>query len=598
MNFSDKPPLWLLQKEDTPFLCLSFLFSILLHGLLFIVLAATRIFQPFTGFSGEFELIWLSPSSRESAMMAHEKKAPVVHSTAAPTVATRANRTGSLKYSIAEQKAAPPTSARTTPVVKPPSPRVVDVPEKLESESFTAEADAEMVVSRFGGKVVEIVGKDIEIPVYRVFSAAQKSPGQRAMVQYLPETENHAPEEAMPVRRIEPPVQKSLDIHAGNDLTDRIERVVTMPTAVVTPTNKSIAATVPPDTKVKTVAVKRSEQPSAMPEPVVAPPSRISTFATEPVNEKAGNDAMKRSEIVVLPPAAERVANVEKIVVARVQPVLLRQSSSVRTTVSLHRSSARETEIIPPEHRPLAATVPVPSPKNPSETDRPATRSALRETVRPKRPEVSAPPPGEVPVERQGQVMPKAEPAIVKSSPVVQPDPKPMLGKPLPSQPEKPRAIFMPPLAGDLKIVITGKEDIKVEAVFREFRKARRGRPVTRGEARNTRSIPLKRARTHLNVHEAVVEIAEEGVYDLLIRSADGKPVTASFVLKVHESGKGAVTKNLGKRTLPDGALLARILMPEGLLWDDESYFTGTMEDSDSITRFHTETGLVWREFR
>lgn len=589
------PTLWLLQKEDTPVLCLSLFASIILHGLLFLVLAATRIFQPFTGVSGELELVWLSPYSWESAPTAYEKKDPVVRSAAAPTGVKPANRTGALKPYTDEQKAAPPTSARTTPVVKPPSSRVVDVPEKLESESFTAEADAEMVVSRFGGKVVEIVGKDIEIPVYRVFSAAQKSPGQRAMVQYLPETAEHAPKKPAPVKMMDPPVPKSLDNNAGTHLTDRVEQA--SPPVVVAPARKSIAATEPPDTKAKPVSVKRNEQPAAMPEPVVALPSRMSTVATESVTEEAGIGAKKLPEKDVFPPAAERLVTVEKIVVAKEQSVQHRQSSStVRTTVSPDRLPARIVEIIPREQQPLAATVLVPSPKNPTDVNRSATRTVLRETVRPQRPEAFAPAQEKRPMERQEQVTPKAELVIRKPSPVV--EPKPAQGKPLPAQPEKPRAILMPPLSGDLKIVITGKEDIRVEAVFREFRKARRGRPLTRGEAQNKRSVPLKRARTNLNVHEAVIEIAEEGVYDLLIRAADGKPVTASFVLKVHESGKGAVSKNLGKRTLPDGALLVRILMPEGLLWDDESYFTGTMEDSDSITRFHTETGLVWREFR
>jgi hypothetical protein len=529
--------------------------------------------------------------------MAHEKKAPVVHRAAAPTGAKPANRTGAQKYPTAEQKAALPSIARTTPVVKPPSSRVVDVPEKLESESFTAEADAEMVVSRFGGKVVEVVGKDIEIPVYRVFSAAQKSLGQRAMVQYLPETENHAPEKPVPVKMKEPPVQKSLDKKAGADLTDRIEQEVTVPAVVVTPTKKIIAATESPDTKAKTVAEKRVEQPVAAPEPMVVAVVKNSSTTPEPVKEKRGDESMKRVEKETFPPVAERVTNMKKKVVVGEKPVQLRQSSSMAKPVSETLSPVHDPGVTPREQLRVAA-VPLLSPKNPTEVDRPATRSVLRETVHQQRPEVSVPPLEKRPVERQEQVMPKADPVIRKSSPVVEPKPKPVLGKPSPAQPEKPRAIFLPPLAGDLKIVVTGKEDIKVEAVFREFRKARRSRPMTRGEALNKRSIPLKRARTNLNVHEAVIEIAEEGVYDLTIRSADGKPVTASFVLKMHESGKGAVTKNLGRRTLPDGALLARILMPEGLLWDDESYFTGTMEDSDSITRFHTETGLVWREFR
>ncbi|NMC72842.1 MAG: hypothetical protein GYA56_00500, partial [Geobacteraceae bacterium] len=62
--------LWLLQRDDTPFLCLSFLASILLHGALFAVLAATRVFQPFTGQPGPFELVWFSLSAPESQQQA------------------------------------------------------------------------------------------------------------------------------------------------------------------------------------------------------------------------------------------------------------------------------------------------------------------------------------------------------------------------------------------------------------------------------------------------------------------------------------------------------------------------------------------------
>jgi len=38
--------------------------------------------------------------------------------------------------------------------------------------------------------------------------------------------------------------------------------------------------------------------------------------------------------------------------------------------------------------------------------------------------------------------------------------------------------------------------------------------------------------------------------------------------------------------------------MPEGILWDDDSSFSGNMEDSESITKFNAETGVVWREYK
>jgi hypothetical protein len=692
-------PLWLLQREDTPFLCLSFLASLLLHGLLFIILAATRIFHPFTGVSGEFELVWFSSPSAEPGQMEPVKKADVVERVAVQTGTKPADRARQLIFPVPGNSAVLPPTIRSTPPVKPPSSRVVDVAEASVNEPLPDKADAEMVISRFGGKVIEIVGKDIEIPVYKVFSAAQKSPNQRAMVQYLPEKDNHAAEKSVPVEKVKPPVPKSLDKKGGNSVAKRIEPAAPAPEiAMVAPEKSSAVAAEPLEIKAETVAVKRSEQPEKAPEAVVVAAVKRSPAAPEPLNEKAGNEPLTRMEKDSPPPAAERVANVEKIVVARVQPVQPRQSSSVVKTVPETPSGARKSKPGTRE-QPLVASVAVPSPRKTTEEKRTSSRVATIETSPLQRPEPPVPlaerprerpvpatpkivlrvdkpnrpvpkqeppavgpsarlepnpapsvvtvssvrektfetsplqrpeppaPPAERPrerpvpatqivvlrVDKPNRPVPKQEPLAFRPSASLEPKPAPSVvtvssvrektvepapGKSVPVVPEKPHAIFLPPLAGDLKIVITGKEDIKVEAVFREFRKLRRSRPITRGEARNSRSVPLKRARTKQNVHETVIEIAEEGVYDLTIRSADGKPVTAAFVLKIRESGTGAVTKNLGKRTLPDGALLARILMPEGILWEDESYFTGTIEDSDSITRFNADKGLVWREFR
>jgi len=36
--------------------------------------------------------------------------------------------------------------------------------------------------------------------------------------------------------------------------------------------------------------------------------------------------------------------------------------------------------------------------------------------------------------------------------------------------------------------------------------------------------------------------------------------------------------------------------MPEAIFWDDDSYFTGTIEGAESITKFNGSTGLYWTE--
>ncbi|NMC74475.1 MAG: hypothetical protein GYA56_09010, partial [Geobacteraceae bacterium] len=291
-----------------------------------------------------------------------------------------------------------------------------------------------------------------------------------------------------------------------------------------------------------------------------------------------------------------------------VAPALPRVATAAEPLPKIAEEEKRPSPPVPSLHQPS------PPPVRPAEIPRERTAPAalkgalpagtslhLRPQPEPEpvRPLVAMEAKGTPPAVPISPVIGSRRPAAAAPLPALKEKPtEPAHGKPSQADPEKPRAILAPPLSGDLKIVIIGQEDITVEAVFREFRRARRNRPLTRGEARNSRGVPLKRARTQLNVHEAAIEIAEEGVYDLTVRSANGGPVTAAFVIKIHEKGSGAITRNLGRRALRDGALLARILMPDGIFWDDESSFTGTMEDSDSMTRFNTETGLVWREFQ
>lgn len=651
-------PLWLLQRDDTPFLCLSFLASVLLHGALFIVLAATRIFQPFTGDSGQFELVWFSLSASESQQPVAPQKAEVGGKVEAPSGRGGMESSRKVKHAAAGRpRALPPPllpAASKQPHPTAPAPVPTGMRKALPQELPAQGADAEMVISRFGGKVVEIVDKDSEIPVYRTFSTAQKSPNPMAMVQYLPETGGNALEKHTSLKTVESPVPKPIDTKAATSGTVPIAKPGAAPAvAVAAPVQKMPAAAEQPVPEKKTVAEKRTDPPVPAPQPAVTVEVKKSPASPEPAPEKAGNVTITRTVKEFQPSTSEKGAMAVTKIVVKEQTVQLRQSSSVVKRVAETRTPVREPAAVAPAPR-RVATAAAPLPKVAAEEKRPSspvpapvpsllhpspppvrTVEIPRERTAPAAPKIALrvdtshhPKPEPAPVRAPGRIQPKAEPlpvrplptmetkekppavpispvieskrpaAAVSVSPVKEKTTEPAPGKPSPASPEKPRAILMPPLAGDLKIVITGEEDIKVEAVFREFRKVRRNRPMNRGEARNSRGVPLKRARTKLNVHEAAIEIAEEGVYDLTVRSANGRPVTAAFVIKIHEKGSGAISRNLGRRTLRDGALLARILMPDGIFWDDESSFTGTMEDSDSITRFNTETGLVWREFQ
>ena len=43
-------------------------------------------------------------------------------------------------------------------------------------------------------------------------------------------------------------------------------------------------------------------------------------------------------------------------------------------------------------------------------------------------------------------------------------------------------------------------------------------------------------------------------------------------------------------------SVVARVLLPQGVLWDDEDWFTGKSESVDTITRFRFPEGTTWIE--
>jgi len=165
-----------------------------------------------------------------------------------------------------------------------------------------------------------------------------------------------------------------------------------------------------------------------------------------------------------------------------------------------------------------------------------------------------------------------------------------------------PKGIFAPPLAGDLKIEITGPEEllkaVKISVIFREYPKTRHNRPMTKANARNFQALTPKTARVAKNTLQAVIEIAGEGVYEFRDLSDTASPSEAAFSIKIYENSGKAKTKSAGTRKIGNKGSIAKVLMPEGILWDDDSAFSGSMEDSESITKFNSETGLTWKEYK
>ncbi len=191
-------------------------------------------------------------------------------------------------------------------------------------------------------------------------------------------------------------------------------------------------------------------------------------------------------------------------------------------------------------------------------------------------------------------------PARVSSSVPAKADtaPAPPLNAPVePKQPvkqEKGAGIALPPIKGDIKLAVHSEDDLSIKILFIEYPKGKHGKPMSRGEAKALQKLTPIIVRSSKNTLEAVLERAREGVYVFLVEQKGSAPADGKFSLKLFD----AHVKQLAGRKVSGETEVARLMMPEGVLWEDDSSFTGNMEDSDSITKFNSDTGLVWKVYR
>jgi len=160
--------------------------------------------------------------------------------------------------------------------------------------------------------------------------------------------------------------------------------------------------------------------------------------------------------------------------------------------------------------------------------------------------------------------------------------------------PSQRQGLAIPQVKGDIKLLVVGQAPKKIMINFREFKLNRRNRPFSRAELKQREEITPISVSPGEHKFEYVIEKAREGVYTLAIDHTPGKPSTFSLLL--YEGTGQVVRKELTSHTSAQKRLIVKILMPEGILWDDESVFSGSMEDSEAVTRFNSDSGLVWKE--
>ncbi len=89
----------------------------------------------------------------------------------------------------------------------------------------------------------------------------------------------------------------------------------------------------------------------------------------------------------------------------------------------------------------------------------------------------------------------------------------------------------------------------------------------------------------------------EKGIYTFIIKNKGKEPYEADVVFRLFEGKAGERLKEF--RTIglsPNAVLQFKFVLPEAVFWDDEDYFTGTLEDSYTLTKFNDKTGLIWKE--
>lgn len=150
---------------------------------------------------------------------------------------------------------------------------------------------------------------------------------------------------------------------------------------------------------------------------------------------------------------------------------------------------------------------------------------------------------------------------------------------------------------GDITLTVEGAAGFITIVTMKEFVPGRRGRPFSKSETRRAVDVkPLQSSRER-NIIDIIIEKAVPAVYTMII---DPGRERAEFrmTLKLYDGTPRARIRKYGLRTVTGKTVICRILMPEGILWDDDLNFTGSIEDSESVTKFISSSGLVWKEYR
>lgn len=91
------------------------------------------------------------------------------------------------------------------------------------------------------------------------------------------------------------------------------------------------------------------------------------------------------------------------------------------------------------------------------------------------------------------------------------------------------------------------------------------------------------------------VEEAKDGAYTLKV--SEGKGTDCKLVVTLNSSKRKV--RVFEKRLLEGEEWpVGRFLFPEGVFWDEDEWFSGRLEDKDSITKYKSSEGVTWKELK
>ncbi len=105
-----------------------------------------------------------------------------------------------------------------------------------------------------------------------------------------------------------------------------------------------------------------------------------------------------------------------------------------------------------------------------------------------------------------------------------------------------------------------------------------------------------KEALNERNVIYSLVK-AEKGVYVFELKNG-GKDVhkLQIRVLLYEKTDRKRIREYKNINLDPGESEAIKFLIPEAIFWDDDDYFSGSIEDSKSITKFNHDAGIAWKE--